>query len=317
MSECDGISAFLIKVASGIYTEYGLNLISEITVAGGYSNDGLWTNDIYAYPTNLRPSASALFNWYNVQNITIEGFIMDPATRISTAIDMKNSLTIGTSYLRNNRITNFRKAVYGITGLAGGTLNIYNNIMWDFMVSAIQPPVNIIMLVYNNTFYNLSSGAFIGEGAAGTAIQNNIFHSVYYCIAGNITGISDYNDFYNYTAISDSGTPGANDITDDPEFMNASNSNFELTSTSPCRGAGNAAVSPAADIKGRTRVADDIGALEYQSFTSGFTGTLPTGGEPVYSAEWKYNPTEDRHEFYINDYLIGFIDNTGTNDVTN
>jgi hypothetical protein len=107
---------------------------------------------------------------------------------------------------------------------------------------------------------------------------------VYY----NTAGVS--NNLYRSTATftcTVPGVPGAGNITNDPQFVDAANSNFHLQATSPCINAGTnqSWMTGAADLDGNPRIFGiagcgrvDMGAYEYQ----GSVSRIPTNWLALY-----------------------------------
>jgi parallel beta-helix repeat protein len=109
--------------------------------------------------------------------------------------------------------------------------------------------------VYNNTVYgNPGNGIDIFAGASGTVVKNNIVY-------GNGGGISD----------AGTGTVLSNNVTTDPQFVNASANDFSLRASSPAINAGVTVSIVTTDMNGVARpqgAAYDVGAYEYSQETT-------------------------------------------------
>ncbi|MCX6732335.1 MAG: Ig-like domain-containing protein [Candidatus Roizmanbacteria bacterium] len=122
--------------------------------------------------------------------------------------------------------------------------------------------------VYNNTVYNNGGDGIQYLCIGGTIIKNNI-------VVGNSgNGIKksagtispNYNLVWNNTTNYSGVSAGANDVSSDPFFLNASGNDFRIPATSPAKNAGVTLSEVVADILGVSRPqgsAFDIGAYEY------------------------------------------------------
>lgn len=138
------------------------------------------------------------------------------------------------------------------------------------------------MVVRNNTFYGNTagtngSGGGISVGLNGAVVHNNIIAAnsasqgggIY---ASNVVALDlDFNDVWNNTGGDYKGmTPGANDISMDPLFVNAAGGDLHLQPGSPCIDAGGFASHAALDMDGEPRpmgLAPDIGADERRALS--------------------------------------------------
>jgi hypothetical protein len=125
--------------------------------------------------------------------------------------------------------------------------------------------------VWNNTFYNNSGGNIAIRPMTSSTVtwENNIM----YCSNGCSNYINTLNwnpGTAGYNLYAGGGTgPGNNNVTSDPQFVNASSGNFSLQSTSPAINAGDPSSSTAVigtlDFSGNPRIVNgqiNIGAYE-------------------------------------------------------
>ncbi len=126
----------------------------------------------------------------------------------------------------------------------------------------------------------LSGNSAVGGGGAEQGTLNN-------CIVYFNTAVFNPNcdsSTLNYSCSP--GLTGAGNITNDPQFVDAANSNFHLKATSPCIDAGNNAYATngVTDFDGNPRIVNgtvDMGAYEYQFVTVSVVangGTASGGG---------------------------------------
>ena len=187
--------------------------------------------------------------------------------------------------------------------------------------------------VTNNSFYGNSSGGAgaglninINHDLSTTVISNNIFYGNVSSNVGTDLWILNDGDFNNtgspvdilynnfaFAAVFDTNDGNvtiANNLNTDPLFVDAPNSNFQLSSASPCIDAGDStAMSETTDLTGNPRFVDDpltadtgsspgstpaidMGALEFQATPSsgggggggggGCNTSGPAPGEPLW-----------------------------------
>ncbi len=179
--------------------------------------------------------------------------------------------------VRNNR--SYTNGTSGLVLSATNTL-AYNNVIYNnhtaagnllgsarsgLKVSGSSTGVKL----YNNTVYGQKAnssdkGIEVSSGAANTEVKDNIA----------------YNNAQN---LSNSGTNTllANNLTTDPKFIDASNTNFHLQSTSPAIDAGATLVNVPTDYDGNPRpqgAVYDIGAYEFGSGAAAFAFAFSNGG---------------------------------------
>jgi parallel beta-helix repeat protein len=165
--------------------------------------------------------------------------------------------TANNNIIRNNKI--YENGYPGTTSfgiiLSYGSANIaYNNIIYNNQAGITVDYNCKNCKVYNNTIYNNIQGGYagieIGTSTTGTEVRNNII--------------------YNHVApIKDNGTNTliSNNLTTDPNFINISNSDFRLQSTSPAINAGMRLAEVLRDFASVLRPQGteyDVGAHEYR-----------------------------------------------------
>jgi len=179
--------------------------------------------------------------------------------------------------VRNNRA--YANGTSGLVLSATNTLAsnnvIYNNhtaagnLLGSTKVGLKVGGISTGVKLYNNTVYGQQAntgdrGILVASGVANTEVRNNIA----------------YNNAQN---LSDSGTNTllTNNLTTDPQFVNAANADFHLQSTSPGIDAGATLPDVPTDYDGNPRpqgLACDIGAYEFGSGAVAFDFSLSNGG---------------------------------------
>lgn len=167
-------------------------------------------------------------------------------------------------------------------------------------------------ICYNSAFYD-GGALFIEESGFSANLRNSIIWgntagnsgSQLYIMQGSSVS-ADYCNYYNGTGYkSGSGSFNAtNSLTTDPLFMDVSNDDYRILSTSPCVDAGNDSYnSESYDIRGigygrkldkndHTQVGTiDIGAYEFLEGTDGVSCTNPTSGGIIADAQTICNNT--------------------------
>jgi parallel beta-helix repeat protein len=147
----------------------------------------------------------------------------------------------------------------GVLILASGANNqAYNNIIYNNATLHGGAAISVAYTngqtnnqIYNNTIYgNAGAGIEINTSAPGTVVRNNIVYN-------NGNTIVDWGA---------TGTIQLNNLTTNPQFVNASANDFSLQAGSPAIDAGAMVSTVATDIKGTARpqgATYDIGAYEY------------------------------------------------------
>ena len=176
--------------------------------------------------------------------------------------DSSGSRSDGT-IIRNNRIHGNR-GDGNVTLNHGNNIQFYNNVVYgaaNGVEVSYGSPSNT--QIYNNTIYNHSgNGIALKSGVSSTQIKNNILYQ-------NATAINN----------SSSGLVSSNNLTTNPQFVNASGGDFHLSASSAAIDSGLAIPSVSVDFDAvpRPRGAGyDIGAFEYQSSAAGVPPGAPT-----------------------------------------
>jgi Right handed beta helix region/Protein of unknown function (DUF1565) len=186
-----------------------------------------------------------------ISNLLIDGCDIHDNTGYGIQIYDSSGGRANNAVIRNNRIHD-NKGDGNVTLNYGDNILFYNNLVYNGLngVSMMYSVTNT--KVYNNTIYNHPSGAGVQvqSGSSGAAIINNILYQ-------------DSSGFMNYGA---SSVTTSNNLTTNPQFVNAGAANFHLQATSPAIDAGKALTAVPVDFDGLPRPAGsayDIGAYEY------------------------------------------------------
>jgi len=194
-----------------------------------------------------------------------------------------------TIYNCNN---NYSAVSYGTAGGAiqeyrtTNTNNIFrNNISYGGYKSGIIINQSPGTYLYFNDIDSTSSyfaGIILADGGVGfpsnnCTVVNNIFtNNALAFVAQNASGTVESNNlFWGNTS---NGTTGANAVLKDPLYIDRTNHNFNIQSTSPAIDAGMSVTSVTTDFLGNKRpqgAGYDIGAYEYQTGTAALSP--PTG----------------------------------------
>jgi parallel beta-helix repeat protein len=213
-----------IKVAGGVYNE-NVNLTKTVIILGGYDNSfSESARNIYSNKSILKPSSGTMLT--DNQSSTIDGLVFDGSSGAGKGIVVSG----GHSVVTHN-------VVHGLFGSGG---------------AGIQVTSSASATVRNNTLINnhLSGGGVIiypiyveGNVDGLGVVQNNIVAYNDNGIYVNPAGVNhDYNcsylnDFQDWNGAN--GAQQANDISQDPRFVNAGSADVRLKSSSPCMDAGN------------------------------------------------------------------------------
>lgn len=253
----------------GIYYSIGgLTTIANTTVTG--NNAGHNGGGIYLYLSSLLTINNSTIS---VNNADFTGggiYINRTPTTISNSTISRNSAQAGG----------------GVNNDTSSTTTIANTIISEnkanYLGGGILSGIGFTT-VSNSTITgnSASDGGGISCNNGIIAIQNSIITSntgggILKSLNSGVT--SDYTDVWNNSSYDYSGlSAGTHDISADPKFVDAANSNYRLRPDSPCIDNGNNAAVPSSlttDFYGSPRIADgnsdgsaivDRGAVEYSA----------------------------------------------------
>jgi len=151
--------------------------------------------------------------------------------------------------IEENIIHDVNIGIYFAWGL-NSTISTKYNLIYDTTAEAIKVggsyDYNGNIEIINNTLIGSGSSEgifFDNADGSGTAyVHNNIISNWNKGIYNDSSTISfdvDYNDYHNCTTTVDGVSAGTHSITSDPEFLNPSNDNYLIGTSSPCAFSGN------------------------------------------------------------------------------
>jgi hypothetical protein len=169
--------------------------------------------------------------------------------------------SVDNAIIRNNIMYNNafddgqRNLTLGVVMISGSKNLFYNNVLYNNLTSHGGPAVSVANgtnnQIYNNTIYGTSGAAIeVNASAPNSIIKNNILYN-------NGGGIVDWGA---------TGTIQSNNLTTNPQFVNASANDFSLQAGSPAIDAGVTVSVVTTDMKEVSRpqgTTYDIGAYEY------------------------------------------------------
>jgi uncharacterized repeat protein (TIGR01451 family) len=266
----------VIKVAQGTYTD-SIEITKTLTLRGGYTMTNWDESYPDLYPTVLDgETLRRVIRVADSASPEIEGFHI----RNGSASDGAGVyVASGSPVLRRNRIFSNTASFYGGgLYLANGTATIENCMVYDN--EAIQKRGGGLYVAQGSPTvrYSVFYGNVSQEQGGGIYVAGGLFKLYGAILAGNTasdgggiyaTGSHqiDYNDYDGNTPNNwNIGfTPGSNDRTDPPQFVNAGARDFRLQPSSPCIDSGDPDRYPAIDYEGLGRYfgsAPDMGAYE-------------------------------------------------------
>lgn len=156
--------------------------------------------------------------------------------------------------------------LFAVTIMNNYIHDCYTAIYLGHSVTSNDQSANIM----NNTIAFNDNGIWAWSDFSGNIKNNIVVHNsnsgIY--IGGTPTATIDYNNVWNNSGCGDycGLSAGANDLSEDPLFMNPNYDNFHLDANSPCIDKGTSTDAPVEDFDGDARpqgLEYDIGADEY------------------------------------------------------
>ena len=200
--------------------------------------------------------------------------------------------TIRNNYIEGRK-TGATSTAYGIALATGSGHKIYNNIVNGQGAQAVKLTGGVQVfgpttapLIYNNTFYDATTGVELGDsGVSAAEVKNNIFVTISTPISDSGTSTVKSTNF------CDSAGTGCS-VTGSPSFTNAATGDFTLQSGSSCRDAGlDLSATLTTDYIGTARPQNsvfDLGAYEYiVSAGGGGQSQSPAWDTPRRSHLWR------------------------------
>jgi len=215
--------------------------------------------------------ADSSYGTLTITNNTFSGNSASCGGGVDAWLDCSGTVTITNNTFSENSANNYGGGVYVYLVYDSAILNVYNNIL------------------FNNTANDL----YVNSDGDGNYIGStvNLYNNDFSGNADFDTGQSE--DLY--ITLTDN-YHHADNIQEDPQFVDPENGDFHLKSTSPCidKGTADAPELPAADFEGDPRIvgsAPDIGADEYYT------------GQPMPIPDIKVNNSDGPITLYQNDTL--------------
>ena len=174
-----------------------------------------------------------------------------------------------TATLKNCRILNNRA---GSNGGGASSSSLYGCLVVSNLASQLGGGLDSCQTVANCTIignYSTQGGGGV-NGGAGLASQNNIiyYNAVTYGTTPNYSGLPIAYNCCTTPKPTGSVSAFANNITNEPIFVDYTNGNYRLQTNSACINSGTGSAATASDLDGNPRLVDgflDIGAYEYQT----------------------------------------------------
>lgn len=290
LTTIDGSAARNGNPAYHVVTGANTASLDGFTVTGGRADNGNQSRDRGAglYNPGVSPA---------VRQCT---FINNAAQYCGGAIYNGNGATPLISACRF--INNTATATYFTQGLGGAIYNdtaspaIVNCTFFNNKALAALTTSGYGGAIYNRnaspsivncSFSNNSTtGVLFSNGAGGGIFNYGGAAVLANCILwddfpNEIRNQNSANPSVNYCDVQGGYSPGTGNLNTDPKFLEASASNLELNSTSPCIDQGTAAGAPADDILGMLRpqgAAVDMGAYEYSATPQAACTAAPIQG---------------------------------------
>ena len=256
---------YAVDAGGGIYCQ-GSPIISGNTLADNTTDDaggGIFSLGAPTVTNNTITGALSDLYIYNGTSSTavISG---NTLSDIYCAISYGGgNATITNNYLTGNGVGD-GICVYGPIGVVTVGNNVVSN--YDYGVScwSCSP-----MVINNTIVANTEEGVYLSRNSSAV-IKNNVISGngmgVHFNSSFGGTPVLGYNDVYGNTTNYSGISAGATDISLPPLFVDQGNGNYHITSSSPCKNAGdNGSAVGSTDIDGDPRISDsvvDMGADE-------------------------------------------------------
>lgn len=272
MTTIDGVKATSVVTAVGLGSE---TVLDGFTITNG-------TTDAYGGGIYMQRSSVVIENNIIIFNSADAGgagiFIVDdssPTINGNIITYNGNSVAGGGIYVHGsfptitNNIISENSAVYGggvgFAAFSGGKLA--NNVI----LNNTAPNRGGGIDVYNYSSPNIFNNIIADNSGTGIHVSFESFPLI------------DFNDAWSNIGGNYGGDalPGANDITEDPIFVNSTITNYHLQAISPCIDVGNNTGAPSKDFDGNSRPIDgdgdgiaivDMGVYEYIPVASTISG---------------------------------------------
>ena len=189
--------------------------------------------------------------------------------------------------VRRNIVSGVRHSKLGYAGgihMSKATnCKIYNNISYNNQSGiSLEGSLTLNNEIYNNTLDGNDYGIKANSGNGSNVLKNNAITNNKILGIANNSGVSfDYNGFFgNKDNYYSSAKPGVHDINADPKYLNKSNQDYRISSSSPFIDKGYD-MGLSTDILGNIiQNKMDIGAYEYSSSPISSKPTAPSLNSP-------------------------------------
>ncbi len=200
-----------IKVAAGTFSVGTLTPQSQVLLLGGYTEDFL-ERDIFTGQTVLQASSAAML--VDRYSCTIDGFVFDGNGVAGIGLDLESA-----SKVAHNVVLRIQESLgYGVRISSGA-------------------------LLVNNTFYGCTRSIDVTTGQAFRAvIKNNVVTHGSFGMTGSAgNSLVSYNNVFGNSINYSGQSPGAGDISADPQYLDAAAEDFRVKAASPTLDAGDPA----------------------------------------------------------------------------